>query len=126
MVHPDLALVEVGCIIPEPQEPFMERQPPLFLRSSEIIHSKRDRLGFRVFIKIIEIHDFSPTEDSGDDSSDPSSDSDGLPGPGESGDILQWLCIYRLMGELSPSGEPWPSLSQTGGDVSWSPLREQR
>jgi hypothetical protein len=58
-VHSDLVLVEVSCIIPEPQEPFVERQPPLFLRSSEIVHSKRGMLGFRVFIKIIEIHDFS-------------------------------------------------------------------
>jgi hypothetical protein len=103
----------------------MERQLPLFLRSSEIIHSKHDTIGFWVFIKIIEIHDFSPTEDSSDDSSDPCSDSDGLPGPRGSGDILQWLCIYRLTGESSLAEEPWPSLPQTGGDVSWSPLWEQ-
>jgi hypothetical protein len=37
-VHPHLVPVEVGCIVPEPQEPFVERLPPLFLRASEIIH----------------------------------------------------------------------------------------
>jgi hypothetical protein len=89
-VHPDLIPVEVGCIIPESQEPFIDRHPPLFLRSSEIVHSKRDTLGFRVFMKIIEIHNFSPPAYSEDDSSDPGSDSggDGLPGSGGPNDIL--------------------------------------
>jgi hypothetical protein len=88
-VHLDLVPVDVGCIIPEPQEPFVEQQPPLFLRSSKIIHSKCDTHGFRIFIKIIEIHDFSPPVDSDGDSSDPGSISSGdrLPEPGESGAI---------------------------------------
>jgi hypothetical protein len=120
MIHPDLILVEVECIIPEPQEPFVERQLHLFLRSLKIVHSERDMLNFQVFIKIIEIHDFSPPTDYDDDSSDSGSDSsgDGLPGPGGSGDILQWPHIYCLTDESSPVEEPWPSLLQTGEDVS--------
>jgi hypothetical protein len=44
-VHPELISEEVGCVVPEPEEPFMERVPPLFLSSSEIVHSpKRDTL----------------------------------------------------------------------------------
>jgi hypothetical protein len=38
--HPDLILVEVGCIVPEPAMPLVVTQPPLFLRESELIHSK--------------------------------------------------------------------------------------
>jgi hypothetical protein len=45
----------------------------------------QDMLDFRVFIKIIEIHDPPPPADSSDDSSDPVSDSggDGLMGFGD-------------------------------------------
>jgi hypothetical protein len=90
----------------------------------KLVHIKRDTLGFRVFIKIIEIHDFSPPVDSDDDSSDPRSDSDGdgLPGSGGSGDILQLPRIYRLAEDTSPARVPWPSLPRSGGDVSGSLL----
>jgi hypothetical protein len=57
--HPDLIPNEVRCIIPEPLEPFVKHYPPLFLRASEVIHSKRDTLQFCVFIHILELHDFS-------------------------------------------------------------------
>jgi hypothetical protein len=63
-VEPDLIPNEVGCVLPEPTEPFVERQPPLFLCESELIHAKRDMLGFRTPVKILEIHDFSLLEDS--------------------------------------------------------------
>jgi hypothetical protein len=43
-VHSDLIPVEVGGVLPEPEEPFIEGEPPLFLQASEIIHSKRDTL----------------------------------------------------------------------------------
>jgi hypothetical protein len=90
--------VEVGYIIPKLHEPFIERQPPFFLWSSKIIHSKRNTLGFQTFIKIIEIHDFSGPDDPDKDSSNTSSDSrgDGMLGFGGSWSILQWPKIYRL------------------------------
>jgi hypothetical protein len=44
VVHLDLIPVEVGGILPEPEEPFVEGEPPLFLRASEIIHAKKDTL----------------------------------------------------------------------------------
>jgi hypothetical protein len=48
----------------------MERMPPLFLGSNEIIHSKCDTLQFRVFIRILEIHDFNlPSDSKGNSSS---------------------------------------------------------
>jgi hypothetical protein len=51
-IHPDLIPNEVGCIIPEPEEPFVERAPPLFLSSLELIHSKRDTLQFRAVFRL--------------------------------------------------------------------------
>jgi hypothetical protein len=44
VVHLDLIPVEVGGILPEPEEPFVEEESPLFLRGSEIIHAKKDTL----------------------------------------------------------------------------------
>jgi hypothetical protein len=58
-IHPDLILMEVGCVFPEPEQPFVEREPPLFISASEVIHSKQDTLQLRVFIRVVEIHDFS-------------------------------------------------------------------
>jgi hypothetical protein len=43
-VHRELISEEVGCVVPKPEEPFIERVPPLFLSSSEIVHSKRGTL----------------------------------------------------------------------------------
>jgi hypothetical protein len=39
-VHPELIPVEVGGVLLESEEPFVEGEPPLFLRASEIIHSR--------------------------------------------------------------------------------------
>jgi hypothetical protein len=68
-LHPELIPLEVGCAILEPVEPFMECAMPLFLRSSEIIHSKWVTSQFRVFIQIWEIHDFNRPNDFENDSS---------------------------------------------------------
>jgi hypothetical protein len=43
-LHPDLIPNEVGSVIPEPDEPSVVGQPPLFLHASEIIHAKKDTL----------------------------------------------------------------------------------
>jgi hypothetical protein len=76
--HLELIPTEVGCSIPKPVEPFIEAEPPLFLCTSEIIHSKCDLLHFRAFIQIVEVHDFTPPNDSSDDEGrPPSSDSSG-------------------------------------------------
>jgi hypothetical protein len=73
--------MEVGCVIPEPDDPFMEGLAPLFLHASEVIQSKCDTLQFRVFIKVMEIHDFTLADFSDDEFLESSSDSgtDGLP-----------------------------------------------
>jgi hypothetical protein len=49
----------VGCSIPEPVVLFIEAKPPLFIRSSEVIHAKSDLLHFCVFIRILDVHDFN-------------------------------------------------------------------
>jgi hypothetical protein len=53
--------------VPEPVDPFVEGQPLLFLCASELIHAKCDTLSLCALIKILEIHDFSPLDDSSDD-----------------------------------------------------------
>jgi hypothetical protein len=69
--HPDLIPIEVGGMLPEPEVPFVEGEPPLFLQASEIIHSKRDTLQYRVLLHILEVHNFSPPRDSDDDAPPP-------------------------------------------------------
>jgi hypothetical protein len=61
-IHLNLIPMEVGCIVSEPEELFMEGVPPLFLWTYEVIKSKCDTLQLRVFIKVIEIHDFTPSD----------------------------------------------------------------
>jgi hypothetical protein len=123
--HPDLIPNEVGGIVPEPVKPFMERAPSLFLKDSELIHSKCDTLQFRVLIRVIEAHDYSIPVDSDDDVSESSDDSgsDGIPGPEPSlsTSLHPWPRIYRLAGDLSLLGEAWSSLPCHGGGVAWSP-----
>jgi hypothetical protein len=58
--HPNLISTEVGCSIPEPVEPFAKATPPMFIRSSEVIHLKCDLLHFHTFIHVQEVHDFTP------------------------------------------------------------------
>jgi hypothetical protein len=106
--------------MPEPMEPFVEWQPPLFLQASEIIHDKRESVGFWALVKIIEIHDFTSCEDSSDDGSRSDSSDDGLPGPQVHSSLRPWPMIYHFIIASSPSG-PWPCLPRHGGDVQWSP-----
>jgi hypothetical protein len=89
--------------MPEPMESFVEWQPPLFLRASEIIHDKRESVGFWALVKIIEIHDFTPCEDSSDDGSRSDSSDDGLPGPQVHSSLRPWPTIYHFIIASSPS-----------------------
>jgi hypothetical protein len=66
--HLDFIPMEVGCIMPEPDLPFSEWVPPLFLWSSVIINSNKDILNFCAIITLLEYNDFSPPLDSDDDS----------------------------------------------------------
>jgi hypothetical protein len=113
----------VGCVGPEPIEPFVEGQPLLFIHASELIHSKHDMLGFHALVRILEIQNFPPLEDSSDDGADSGSrDSlggDGLPGPRGGGSLWPWLVIFCFIGTTSPSRQPWPSLPRHGGDIQW-------
>jgi hypothetical protein len=120
-LHLDLIPSEVGCVIPEPKEPSIVGQRPLFLREEEIIHSKQSTLQFRVFVKIVEIHDFSPTDDSSDDSSSLGDGSvgNGLPGPLLSTSLQLWPRVYWLGSASSSNGVPWLSLPEHGRDVIW-------
>jgi hypothetical protein len=119
VVHPDLIPNEVGCVVPEPQEPFVDRQPPLFLRASEIIHSKRDTLGFHALVKILEVHDFSPQAGSSDDGSSSessgSSGGDGLPRPVGHSSLRPWPATPPPWS----AGGDWSCLPRHGGDVQW-------
>jgi hypothetical protein len=120
-LHPDLIPTEVGCVIPEPEVPSVEREPPLFLLASEIIHSKKDALQFHAFIHTIEIHDFTSLNSSDDDSGMASSDSEADNNPGHdyaSGSLQPWPKVYRCVSESSYD-EPWPSLPMTGGGAMW-------
>jgi hypothetical protein len=101
--------------VPEP----VERKPPLFLWAYELIHSKRDTLGFWALIKILEIHDFYPAEDSSDDSFDSSGSfgAYGIPGPGPGSSLRSWLVMYHFVGGSSLVGVPWSFLPHHGGDI---------
>jgi hypothetical protein len=92
-IHPDLIPMVVGCVIPEPEEPFVQSEPPLFLHDEEVIHYKRNTIQFHVFFKILEMHDFKVLENFDDDQpkshdSDSSGD-DGYPGYDPSHRMLQ-------------------------------------
>jgi hypothetical protein len=52
VVHPDLISEEDVCVLPEPEEPFVEGAPPLFVWASEIIHAKKDTLQYSVSVLI--------------------------------------------------------------------------
>jgi hypothetical protein len=110
-------------MLPEPEVPFVEGEPPLFLRASEIIHSKRDTLQYRVLLHILEVHNFSPPRDSDDDAPPPSSDSrdsggDGIPGSMHSS-LQPWLRMFRLAGAVDDRGRLLPSLPQHDSRASW-------
>jgi hypothetical protein len=61
----------------------VEHTPPLFIQASELIHFKSDMLQFWVFIRVIEVHDFTIPLNSDDDVLESSDDSagNGLLGP---------------------------------------------
>jgi hypothetical protein len=103
----------------------VEHEPPLSLLALEIIHSKLDTLQFRVFIKVLEVHDFSIPDDSGDEhsGSDPSEGDDFHPGCGLS---QPWPKVFHLAGDSSSSGDAWPSLPTQGGGVSWTAMASRQ
>jgi hypothetical protein len=107
-IHPDLIPREVGCVISEPVEPFVEHQSPLFLCASKIIHYSCDTRQFCAFVKVLEVHDFTLPSYSNSSSSDSSkSRDDGYPEYHAGRALLwSWPCIFRLVGESSSSGEP--------------------
>jgi hypothetical protein len=119
--HPDFIPNGVGGIVLGPTEPFVEREPPLFLRSSELIHSSCDTLQFRVFNCVLKVHDYTITEDSDDDRSDPNTDGLPEPEPSAGSSLRLWPRIYRVAGDgVSPFGEPWPTLAGHDGGVAWA------
>jgi hypothetical protein len=112
-VHPNLILVEVGNVPSELEETFQERAPPLFHRASEIIHSKKHTLQYKVLVHVLEVHDFTPPADSEVDDP-PNSDSCGSGGnglPGSMHSSLQpWPCIYWIARPTDERGHPLPLL----------------
>jgi hypothetical protein len=129
--HPDLIPNEIGGIVPELVVPFIECTPPLFVSSLELVHSKCNTLKFLVFIRVLEVHDYTILEDSDDDPSEFSDDSvsDGLPRLQASlrSFLLSWPKINWVTDDLVlPSGEPWSTLPSHGGGVAstLSPLVE--
>jgi hypothetical protein len=103
----------------------VEGAPPLFLRALELIPSKKDTLQRRVFVQVLEVHDFSLPEDSSDDDRPGSSDSsdeggDAIPGRYAEGRLHPWPWVYRLVGQWDEDGNWLPSLPQHGGGASWS------
>jgi hypothetical protein len=125
--HPDLIPTEVCCSVPELVEPFVEAEPPLFLRAEEIIHSSCDLLHFRVLIHTIEVHGFKPPESSDDDDGhSPSSDSSEEDYPGydpSRGSSQPWPRVSRSATGISSAGESWPSLPSVGGKV-WNSAKK--
>jgi hypothetical protein len=123
VLHPDLIPIKVGCVVSEPVQPSVMGQPPVFLHMSEIMNTKCDTLQHRVFIQVIEVHDFNLPEgdssgDSGLDSND--SDADGAPGfSSVTSSLRPWPRIYRFMRAANPSSAPCPSLPCHGGMVAW-------
>jgi hypothetical protein len=81
--HLDRISNEVGGIVLGLVEPFIDHAPLVFISSSELVCSKCDTLQFRVFIRVLEVHDYTILEDSTDDPSQSSHNSygDGMPGP---------------------------------------------
>jgi hypothetical protein len=113
-IHPDLILNEVGFMIPKPKEPFQEGVPPLFLRASEIIHSKSNTLQYRAFVHVLEVHDFTLLDDSKtSDSYSSDSGGDGLSGASLSS-LRLWPHMFQLCGDSDEDGNQLPSLSRWG------------
>jgi hypothetical protein len=77
--QPDLIPSLVGYVVPELELPFVQRAPPLFLRASELIHSKKDILSFCAIITILEFHDYNTPLGSDDDPDSSSNSPSGTP-----------------------------------------------
>jgi hypothetical protein len=120
----DLIPNEVGCAIPEPEEPVVGL-PLLFVRAEELIHSKQDSLQFRAFIHVLEMHDFSPPPVPPDNGCSWSLDSneegdDGYPGYDIGPGLLRpWPRVYHLAENEDEAGNQLPLLPQHGGDARW-------
>jgi hypothetical protein len=103
-------------------ELFVECASPLFISVLEVVHSRCDTLQFRVFIQVLEVHDYTIEEESDDDPSDSSgnSDCDGNPRPLTGSSLRPWPRIYRVVGDrVLPYDDLWPSLPNHGGGVAW-------
>jgi hypothetical protein len=111
----DLIPSEVGCIVLESDEPSIVGQGPLFLRAEEIIHSKQDILQFRVFINLLEVHDFSLAEEGSS-----SNDDDFWFNLNRSCTISPWSRIHPFAIGASSAGKPLPGLPSGGGGACWS------
>jgi hypothetical protein len=122
-LHPELIPIEVGCTILEPVKPFVECKPPLFLRASEIIDSKCDTLQFRVFILILEIHDFNvPKNSEGESSSESDSSRGDYPGyDPDHGNLNPWPRVYRIDTSRSSSHDLCLLLLSREGGVPLGP-----
>jgi hypothetical protein len=121
--HLDLIPTEVACSVPEPVDPFVNAQPPLFLTAHEIIHSKCNLLHFRAFVHIVEVHDFNLLESSdNDDRRPPSSDSSDDEYPGfdhGQGNLRPWPKVSRFVSDNGSTSSSWPLLP-SADDKVWS------
>jgi hypothetical protein len=125
VAHPDFIPMEVGCVMPEPNLPFIKRVPPLFLRAYEAIHTKKDILSFQAIVTVLEYHNFTPLPNSDDDSvsSDSSSGIEGIMGWGAGGSLRPWPSVRHLIGDTSPLGTLWPVLPRHSGGAAWDGLQ---
>jgi hypothetical protein len=57
--HPDRIPNGVGGIVLGLVEPCINHTPLVFISSSELVCSKCDTLQFRVFIRVLEVHDYT-------------------------------------------------------------------
>lgn len=119
-IDPNLIPNAVECTIPEPVEPFIEREPLLYLTREEIIESRRETLQFTAIIHVTMVEDFHPRSDSEDEflgtrrgfPDDDSSGSDDYPGydPGR-GSSKPWPKVHHF----APSRDGRPSQPSSGG-----------
>lgn len=99
-INLDSIPVEVECYVPESEEPFVERAPPLFLSAEELIHTHHDTLRFRVAVHVLEVQDFHPRSDS--------SDEEGFWGCRHDEDSDDSDDDYPGFDDCGGSSKPWP------------------
>jgi hypothetical protein len=119
--NPDLIPTVVRFSILEPVEPFRERELPLFLHASEIIHLSYGLLHYRAIISVLEVHDFNtpPSNDCDGGSGDSSNEEYHGYNPSR-GFLNSWLATQCFISGVDPFGAPWSSLPATNRGVSWS------